>query len=331
MKILLVGEAAHHRERLAKLLAFAHDITTTPMPVAGDPSFGALLDEKDVVISLRIPQLRRPARHFRLLQVPGAGLDGIDFSSLPPRASVCNVFEHEIPIAEYVLMAMLHSATAFDDMRRTFTRDNWPAVYRGRVFHREIHGGTLGLLGMGHIGRAIAQRAKAFGMKVVVVQRSADDASGLADVILPPAGLHDMLGQADYCVIACPLTDETRGIIDEDALAAMRASSVLINVSRGEIVDERALYQALLRRSIAGAYLDVWYRYPSATDLDPAPSSLPFHALPNAICTPHSSAWTEELIDRRYRLIASNITRLRNGDPLLNLVRQPLDQETLPQ
>ncbi|MDE1994718.1 MAG: NAD(P)-binding domain-containing protein [Rhizobiaceae bacterium] len=331
MKILLVGEAANHGARLSSMLAFEHEITTAPVPALGDESFVELADEADVVVSLRFPRLSRPAQRFRLLQVPGAGLDGIDVHSLPQGATVCNVFEHEIPIAEYVLMAMIHSASAFDDMRRAFSPGNWSASYRGRVLHREIHGQTIGLLGMGHIGRAIAQRARAFGMRVVAVQRSAADPQGLADVVLPPERLTEMLGQSDYVVIACPLTDVTRGMIGEAELNAMSASSILINISRAEMIGERALYQALLNREIAGAYLDVWYCYPSAAEPDVAPSTMPFHTLPNAICTPHSSAWTHGLIERRYRFVADNITRLRNGEPLRNLVHSPSHQETISQ
>lgn len=323
MKILLVGEAANHRNQLANWLEIPCEILTVPFPADGDVSFAALADTVDVVVSLRIPHLAQPARQFRLLQVPGAGLDGINFTSLPETAWVCNVFEHEIPIAEYVLMAMIHWATGFDAMRQAFSFDNWATAYRQRKPHQEIAGKTLGLLGLGHIGKAIAKRARAFGMRIVAVQRSPVDLEGPTDAVLPLDRLHEMLQQSDFLVIACPLTEETRGIIGKAELEAMPNSSVLINVSRAEIVQEQPLYDALLARRIAGAYLDVWYRYPIGENPNAKPSSMHFDRLPNVVCTPHSSAWTDGIFERRYRFIAGNITRLHTGKPLENVVRMP--------
>ena len=186
--------------------------------------------------------------------------------------------------------------------------------------HREIAGQTLVLLGFGRIGRAIAQRAKALGMHVIAIDPVAS-ADGLADRVLPPAQLREALADADFFAIACPLSDATRGAVGAAELAAMPDRAVLINVSRAEIVDEAALFDALREHRIAGAYLDVWYHYPAAGTIELAPSRLPFHDLPNAICTPHSCAWTTDLFERRYAVIADNINRLQKGEALRNLVR----------
>lgn len=129
--------------------------------------------------------------------------------------------------------------------------------------HGEIHSLTLGLIGFGRIGRTIARRAASFGMRILAVDQFADAADGLAEAILPPDRLPEMLAQADFVVIACPLTDRTRGLIGAAELAAMKPTGVLINVSRAPIADEEALYGALQRRIIGGAVLDVWYGYPA--------------------------------------------------------------------
>ncbi len=322
MKIILVGEAANHQARLVRHLTMPHTVATVPALAAGDADFKPLADTADVVVALRIPRLPQPLAHVRLVQVPGAGLDGIDLASLPAGASVCNVFEHEGPIAEFVLLAMLHASVGLDAMRASFTPESWPATYRARVPHREVAGQTLALLGFGRIGRAIAQRAKALGMRVLAVDPTAA-ADGLADAVLPPPRLAEALSQADFVAVACPLTDATRGAIGARELAAMPAHAVLINVSRAEIVDEAPLFEALRDRRIAGAYLDVWYRYPDASTTSLAPSSLPFHELPNVVCTPHSCAWTTDLFERRYAVIADNINRLHAGTGLRNVVRAP--------
>lgn len=328
MKVLMIGEAANHATTLSAGLSADWGVIALPREAAFEPTHDHLIGPDDAVISLRF---RRPAGAppFRLLHVPGAGLDGIDFGTLSPATAVCNVFEHEGPIAEYVLAALLEWEIGAAAMARGFTAEAWPDLYRARVPHGEIAGRTLGLIGYGRIGRAIALRARAFGMRIVAVDRSGK-AAGEVDSMLPPDALHRMLAEADYTVIACPLTPATRGLIDSAALAAMKPTGVLVNVSRAEIVEEAALYGALSAGQIGGAVLDVWYRYPLGADDMPTPASFPFHALPNAVCTPHSSAWTTELPRRRYARIAENLERLRRGEALTNLVcapRAPVETE----
>ncbi|KAA0586524.1 phosphoglycerate dehydrogenase-like enzyme [Azospirillum lipoferum] len=323
MKVFMIGEAANHKDKLAAFLTAPCDIVPLPREAAHSSGFDSAITADDVVVSLRFSRRGGAMPDFRLLHVPGAGLDGIDMASLPSGVSVCNVFEHEIPIAEFVIAAMLNWEIRPDALRASFATDTWSDVYRARLPHGEIHGLTLGLVGFGRIGRTIARRAAAFGMRIIAVDQFATDADGLAEAILPPERLSDLLAQSDFLVIACPLTEETRGLIGAAELAAMKPTGVLVNVSRAPIVDEAALFDALRRRTIGGAVLDVWYGYPAGADDRVAPSRFRFEDLPNAICTPHSSAWTTRLPERRYAFIARNINRLTAGEPLLNLVRAP--------
>lgn len=323
MKVFMIGEAANHKDKLGAFLTTPCEIIPLPREAAHSPDFDSAITADDVVVSLRFSRNDGAVPDFRLLHVPGAGLDGIDMASLPAEASLCNVFEHEIPIAEFVMAAMLNWEIRPDALRGSFATDTWSDVYRARVPHGEIHGLTLGLIGFGRIGRTIARRAAAFGMRILAVDGFAADPDGLAEAILPPDRLPEMLAQSDFVVIACPLTDETRALIGAAELAAMKPTGVLINVSRAPIADEEALYGALQRRTIGGAVLDVWYGYPAGADDRVAPARFRFEDLPNAVCTPHSSAWTTRLPERRYAFIARNIDRLIAGEPLLNLVRAP--------
>jgi len=116
-----------------------------------------------------------------------------------------------------------------------------------------------------------------------------------------------------------PATPDTIGLIDRRRLGLMKSTAFLINVARAEIVDEDALYEALAARSIAGAVLDVWYRYPRAAGLTP-PATRPFHELPNVLMTPHVSGWTDGMLEARAKLIAENIRRVAHGETPLNLV-----------
>jgi phosphoglycerate dehydrogenase-like enzyme len=312
MRVVLIGEAGTHRDELP-----GHDIVTLPAEAAYDTRFDAELEAADVVVSLRFA--REAAPEFPLLHVPGAGLDGIGMAGLAPATTVCNVFEHQAPIAEYVLAAMLEWEIRFSTLRASFSAESWSDTYRHRTPHGEIMGKTLGLVGYGGIGRAIAHRAAAFGMRVVAVD---DYASADAQVTpAPTAQLPELLERSDYVVVTCPLTDETRGMFDEAAFARMKGTAVIINAARAPIVDEAALYEALSTGVIGGAVLDVWYSYPTGSDDQVAPSTYDFAGLPNAWCTPHSSAWTNELPRRRYAVIADNIDRLGSGQPLRNIVR----------
>lgn len=324
MQIFLIGEAARHRAVLAKELGASHELVALPPEAAHSAVHDGAIRAQDVVISLRFSRRDAPAPVFRLLHVPGAGLDGIDFDTLPKACAVCNVYEHEGPIAEYVCAAMLERETGFAAMTRSFTPQSWCDQYRSRQPHGELAGKVLALIGYGRIGQAIARRAKAFDMQVLAVAPNAVDVDGQLDRMLRPTQLLEALTQADYVVVVCPLSDSTRGMIAAPHLARMKRDAVLINVSRAEIVDERDLFEALSAQRIGGAVLDVWYQYPKGARDTVLPSAFPFAELSNVWCTPHSSAWTRLLPQRRYRAMARNILRLASDQPLVNVVREPV-------
>jgi phosphoglycerate dehydrogenase-like enzyme len=183
-----------------------------------------------------------------------------------------------------------------------------------------LAGRTLGILGYGRIGQSIARCARAFNMRICAIRR---DVGRSAEEDLDLLGgfdiIEEVLRRADYLVIAMPATAETRAAIDQRALALMKPTAFLINVARAEIVEEQALYDALSRGAIAGAALDVWYRYPRESG-PTMPASFPFHELPNVLMTPHVSGWTDGMLDARARLIAENIRRIAADETPLNLV-----------
>jgi len=134
-----------------------------------------------------------------------------------------------------------------------------------------------------------------------------------------PDSIGEVLRGSDYVLISMPATSETIGSIDRGRLGLMKPTAFLINVARAEIIDEDALYEALAQRSIAGAALDVWYRYPREPGRA-APAARPFHELPNVLMTPHVAGWTDGMVDIRARLIAENIRRVACGVTPLNLI-----------
>lgn len=318
LSLVMLGVARGQEARLARFLDIPHHFVS-----AADTR-----QTVDAVISLRYGK-EEAARYLpRLLHLPGAGADAIEFERLPPECVVCNVFEHEIPIAEYVLAAILNHAIGYVDMVRDFSSEQFGRQFATRKTHAEVYGKTLGIVGFGHIGRLVAQRARAFGMRVHAISRSghapeADEAGNVSQ-------LPEMLRQADFVLIACPLTPETQGLIGAAQLKLMKSTAVLINVSRGAIVDEEALYAALSAGRIGGATLDVWYQYPAPDNPAPRPARFAFEKLPHVHCTVHSCAWTEEMFDRRFALVAENLKRLQDGRPLLNVIRESVARTKQP-
>lgn len=142
-----------------------------------------------------------------------------------------------------------------------------------------------------------------------------DESHGLDAHALPR-----FMASVDAVIVSLPLTEATRGIVGGEALAAMRPHGVVVNVGRGPVIDEAALFEALSSRRIGGAVIDTWYRYPMAGDETPLPSSLPFHTLDNVLMTPHMSGWTEGTVRRRRQTVADNVNRPARGEALVNLV-----------
>jgi phosphoglycerate dehydrogenase-like enzyme len=292
---------------------------------ADETEIVAKLEPVDVLVTMAFTRaMGAAARRLKLVQVPGAGLERIDRSALPPGAALANAYGHEVGIAEYALGAMLALTRDFvrldAALRRGIWHSQWAVGTPPPPPWPELAGKTLGILGYGRIGRALARRARAFDMEVCAIRR--DVARSAADGLALLGGLEildEMLRRADYLVVALPASAQTRGLIGEAQLTAMKRTAVLVNVARAEIVDEDALYRALAGRVIAAAALDVWFRYPA--DAGPThPARRPFHELPNVLLTPHVSGWTEGMMRARVRLIADNIERIARGEPPENLV-----------
>jgi phosphoglycerate dehydrogenase-like enzyme len=293
-----------------------------PVPEGSDrATVAAAFAEADAIFTHRFDGELPPAPRLKLLQVPGAGYDPIDLAAVPRGCAVCNVHEHETGIAEYVLLGMLEWTIGMAAMDRQLRRRDWTGSALKGPFHAELAGKTLGIIGFGHIGREVAIRARAFGMRIGAVTRTPRP-SELVEWVVPLSELDARLPACDFLLIACPLTPETRGLIDARRLGLMKRGAVLINVARGDIVAEEALYAALRDKTIAGAVLDTWYVYPSSAEPDPYPSRFPFHELDNLIMTPHASGWTDKLLDRRWRVMAENLDRLAAGQELRNMVHQ---------
>jgi phosphoglycerate dehydrogenase-like enzyme len=321
MKVLFLGRFAggHAPRVLARL-------TTTP-------ETGILVDETDmarlapaladadIVVGLTWRADFPPAPRLKLLQCIATGIDRMDLAALPRGVAVCNTLGHETPIAEYVIMTMLNLTHGLFHSVLSFRAGSWEASLQGGgARHGELMGQTVGIVGYGGIGREVARRAASFGVRLLAANRSPVGDPLPVERIYPLAELDRMLPECDVVVIACALAPETQGLIDARRIQLMKPGAFLINIARGLIVDEEALYAALRDGRLGGAAIDVWWRYPTPAEPQPRPSRFAFHELPNVLMTPHSSSFTEGTAERRFGDIATNIDRYVRGESPINVV-----------
>src|SRR5262245_17702025 len=280
------------------------------------------LAEVDVLVTMAFTaEMAAACRQLKLVQVPGAGLDRIQRAALPPGAQLANAYGHDVGIAEYVIGAILTLSRGFGRLDANLRRGVWESQWNPAIppppTWPELAGKTLGIVGYGRIGQALARRARAFDMAVWAIRQHPEksDADGLS-FLGGPQALDEVLRRADYLALTLSLTEATRGLIGARELGLLKPDAIVINVARADLVDESALYRALAEKRIAGAALDVWYRYPTSGE-PTTPGRQPFHELPNVLMTPHVSGWTEGMLAARAQVIAANIARTARGEPPL--------------
>ena len=323
MKVVFYGSLIHHLT--GTLLAKVKTPWTTARFLEKDAKedLARALADADALISLAWDRSFPSAPRLQLIQSPGTGVDFIDFAAVPPGVRVCNCYGHAEGTAEYVMLALLlWCQRSFVPSHESFRAErSWR--HSGRVngpINGELYGRTVGIVGLGAIGRAVAARAKAFGTTVLGCNRTVREVPHV-EAQYPLGQIDEFLARCDYVVIAAALAPETERLFDAARLARMKPSAVLVNVARGPVVDEDALYAALKEKRIRGATLDVWYAYPRHDDLAVAPSKHPFHELDNVWMTPHIAAWTTGMVERRWSEIARNLDSLARGEPLLHQLR----------
>ena len=322
MRVLLLGAlSGRAAETIEARLGPGHAIVTE-LAESG-PAAERAIAEADVLVGVKLPaELLRHGRRLKLVHVPGAGTDGVDLAGLPSGAYLANAYEHEGAIGEFVILQMLALIRELPKLDRAARAGDWSVgEYGPRPLHRELAGRTVGILGFGRIGREVARLARAVRLRVLAATRTPRpaDAEGL-EALVGLDRLDWLLEQAQLLVLALPLADETRGLIGERELRLLGPDGYLINVARGPIVDEAALYAALRDRVIAGAAIDTWYHYPTEAGVPTPVADYPFWELDNLIMTPHVAGLTGPTMARRFEVIADNIARVARGEAPLNLV-----------
>lgn len=322
-RILVHGTIAAPNAALLRARAAPDwEIATWDAARDAEDAFAPLAAEADVLVGGAPPGGDwPPVPRARLWQVPWTGVDFTAPERVPAGLPVANCHEHETTMAEYVLAAMLEWEIGLRRMDARFRREGWGGhVLANGPRHGEVRGKTVGIVGHGHIGREVALRARAFGMRAIGIRRSARPCPDELDWLGGPGDLHRLMGESDFVVVACDLNDATRGMIDAAALSAMKPGGVLINVARGAVVVEEALWEALSERRIGGAVIDVWWNYRKAGGPEPWPANRPFERLDTVILSAHESANTPQMLERRWDFVAANVARVARGEPPENVV-----------
>jgi phosphoglycerate dehydrogenase-like enzyme len=283
--------------------------------------FPALAEAADVIVGGGIPTDWPKVLNLKLFQIPWAGYDFTSPAQMPKGVPVANTFEHETAIAEYVLAGMLEWQIGLRKMDAEFRAEGWGKTPHALApTHGELKGCTLGVIGYGHIGHEVAVRANAFGVRCIGIRRSKVDCPPELDWLGQNDRMDDLLAQSDFVLVACDMNEETINLINAERLAQMKPTGVIINVARGRIINEDALWSALSERRIGGAIIDVWYNYNQPDQPPVWPANHPFQDLDNTILSGHRSAVTEEMHERRWQFVASNLERIERGEPPANVV-----------
>lgn len=247
------------------------------------------------------------ASKLRWIQTLSAGYESLQHLGVPRGVTVTNAGDAwSVSVAEHAMALMLALAKRLPDAIRQQQRGQWDRTVMARM--NSLHGRTLVIVGFGSIGQAVAQRAKAFEMKVIAVMRTPKP-SVLADRVLPASDLEQALQVADIVVLAVPSTGETVKLLNRRALRSCRPGCILINVARGNVVDTDALLEALHSGRLAGAGLDV-------VDPEPLPDSSAVWDAPNLLLTPHVAGGGELVTQILAELVSDNVARHMKGQPL---------------
>lgn len=309
--VLLLHQAAQEADRIREAFdsSFDRDVT---LRVAETPEESlTAIEDAEVVLTLALSDEQlAAAESLSWVQAMNAGVDTYPTERLAERGITLtnSTGIHGEQIGQQVLAYLLLFERRIYEGMRQQRAGEWERYEAG-----ELGDETLGIVGTGAIGGRVAEFGQTMGMDVVGTKRDPSTAPDAVDECYPPADLDSVLERSDYLVVACPLTDETRGLIGEAELARLDDDAVLVNIARGPIVDQDALVAALEADALRGAALDV-------SDPEPMPEDSPLRSMHNVVMTPHVAGSTPYYFDRAVELFARNYRAHVDGDDLANVI-----------
>lgn len=309
--VVLLGAARDAVDELRSVAGDARVVPCADLSSASCRDAGIALQSVEAILGASPSDDFTAFPELRWVHSSAAGVDAwLEYGRLPPHVELTSAAGNgAIPMAEHALMLMLMLNRDAPRWFRAQQAREWD-----RHTHGELAGLTLGIVGYGNSGRDLARKAHTCHMKVKALRRRGTAPSdGHVELLYGESGLEELMATSDHVVVTAPLTAQTRGLIGAAELSTMRPGAVLIVTSRGGIVEEEALIEALRDGRLAGAGLD-------AHVTEPLPAESPLWELPGVIVTPHNGATTRETAERGRQILLDNLTRWVAGDPLLNVV-----------
>ncbi|CUH93342.1 D-2-hydroxyacid dehydrogenase [Herbinix luporum] len=271
-----------------------------------------ILSEAEIIFGLPRPNQLKMAEKLRWLQLISAGAEGyIDLNLYKNKDILLTNSRgvYSLPMAEHVFAMILAHNRNIQEYALLKKDKSWNKV----LDTKDLYGSTIGIIGLGDIGIEVAKRAKAWGVRVLALKRTPSKKPDYVDELYLGQEIDDLLRQSDYIVLSLPATKKTKGIISEEKLRIMKPNAFLVNVGRGQLIDQEALIKALSNNWIGGAGLDVMTP-------EPLPYDSPLWELPNVIITQHSSYMSRGNNKRRFEMFIENLRRYLNKENLINIV-----------
>lgn len=269
------------------------------------------------------------AKKLKLIQIPFAGVDKLDFSLYKnyPDIFICNIHANKNAVAEHAFALILALAKNIVINDRDLRLGRWHG-FSTKEPTIQLQGKSLGIVGLGSIGWEIAKIGHALGMKVFALKRKIEEKDLKKKDILEFLGekkdLEKVIKESDFIVVAVPLTKETSGLIGEKELKLMKGK-YLINISRGVVIDEEALFKSLKEGNITGAAIDTWYQYPSLEQKEMLPSKYDYQKLNNVVISPHTAGYTDGALEENIKSIFNNIVKIYYGEEPENQIDPELE------
>lgn len=265
----------------------------------------------DIIVTKEMPVSGEMIQHFpesvKLICEAGTGYNNIDLEAARKKGiTVCNIPAYSTErVAHTAIMMMLNLSSTMQVQMKMLARGNHDNFTKNlQVSHVEVNGKTLGVIGAGHIGRKVMQIAQALDMNILVHSRTPRE-----DEKVRYVSLEELLKNSDYVSMHCPLTESTKHMINKETLSLMKPSAFIINTSRGALIDEAALIEALKNGTIAGAGLDV-------QETEPPEENSPLYTMDNVLLTPHMGWKGLETRQRLVSILADNIKKFTEGNPI---------------
>ncbi|MGY5871931.1 MAG: 2-hydroxyacid dehydrogenase [Candidatus Thorarchaeota archaeon] len=321
MKVLV----ASHHEYAQIIKDILGDTAEIIIAGASPDSILEMGSDVDIIASNRVStELLESSSRLKMIQTFAAGVENIDFSAIKKRDDiiVCNSHINAAEVAEHAITLLFAVAKNVIPNDRELRKGDWKFAFGGPNPNIEIRNKTCLILGLGNIGSEIAKRLKGFDVTIHAATRSGTSKhADLAEKLVKIDDVKPLVEEADFVILSLPHTPDSEGLVNEDFISWMKPTSILVNISRGPIVEEKALFDALQENKIRGAGLDVWWRYPKKWRGKGAPpTDMPFQELDNLVASPHRAGYSENTEREYFQFAGENILRFIQGETPLNII-----------